>query len=83
MKALWPQTIVEDNSLNKLMTAVRRALGPGPYVATLQGRGYQFVADVRVSQASPPRPDFGIDARSVASRSGEQQSASRPNLQTL
>jgi serine/threonine-protein kinase len=51
MKALWPRTIVEDNSLNKLIAAMRRALGDEEYVATLPGRGYQFVADVRVSPA--------------------------------
>jgi Tol biopolymer transport system component/DNA-binding winged helix-turn-helix (wHTH) protein len=51
MKALWPRAIVEDNSLNKLVAAVRRALGERQYIATLQGRGYQFVAEVRVVAA--------------------------------
>jgi Tol biopolymer transport system component/DNA-binding winged helix-turn-helix (wHTH) protein len=48
MNALWPRAVVEDNSLNKLIAAVRKALGEGHYIATLQGRGYQFVAEVRV-----------------------------------
>jgi serine/threonine-protein kinase len=51
MKALWPRTIVEDNSLNKLVAALRRALGADEYIATLPGRGYQFIADVRISDA--------------------------------
>jgi serine/threonine-protein kinase len=51
MKALWPRTIVEDNSLNKLIAALRRALDTDEYIATLPGRGYQFIADVRVSGA--------------------------------
>src|SRR5262245_46051205 len=49
-QALWPRTIVEDNSLNKLIAALRRVLDDQQerqYVVTLQGRGYQFVADVR------------------------------------
>ena len=51
--ALWPRTIVEDNNLNKLIAALRRALGDRgepPIVATVPGRGYQFVADVRAIQ---------------------------------
>lgn len=49
MAALWPRTIVEDNNLNKLVAALRRALGDSsssPIVVTVPGRGYQFVADV-------------------------------------
>ena len=49
-EALWPRTIVEDHNLNKLVMVLRRALADGReqrYIATLQGRGYQFVADVR------------------------------------
>jgi len=53
LRALWPNTIVEDNNLSQAIAAARRALGDhGPrhrYVATVPRRGYQFVADVRVS----------------------------------
>jgi len=58
MKALWPRTIVEDNSLHKLIAALRRALGADEYIATLPGRGYQFIADVRIS-------DGHVDAQAV------------------
>ncbi|MEO8464957.1 MAG: winged helix-turn-helix domain-containing protein [Gammaproteobacteria bacterium] len=49
MKILWPRTVVEDNSLNKLIAALRRALDDDGqrYLVTVQGRGYQFVADVK------------------------------------
>ena len=51
MKVLWPRTVVEDNSLNQVIAALRRALGDEQaderYVVTVPGRGYQFVADVR------------------------------------
>jgi Tol biopolymer transport system component/DNA-binding winged helix-turn-helix (wHTH) protein len=50
-KALWPNTVVEDNNLNVAISTLRRALGdeaPGQrYVVTVAGRGYQLVADVR------------------------------------
>ena len=52
--ALWPDTVVEDNNLNKLIAALRRALGDAEtYIVTVPGRGYQMVADVRVAQESP------------------------------
>jgi Tol biopolymer transport system component/DNA-binding winged helix-turn-helix (wHTH) protein len=65
MKALWPRAVVEDNSLNKLIAAVRKALGEGEYIATLQGRGYQFVMDVRARsgalEADSSPPDAEVD----------------------
>jgi len=53
MSALWPDTIVEENNLNKNISVLRRVLGEGlgdeqRYVATVPGRGYQFIADVEI-----------------------------------
>jgi len=51
MSLLWPDTIVEENNLTVHMTALRKALGDRPneqrYIATIPGRGYRFVAEVR------------------------------------
>jgi DNA-binding winged helix-turn-helix (wHTH) protein/tetratricopeptide (TPR) repeat protein len=47
MEALWPKTIVEENNLNQVVAVLRRALGDG-VIATIKGRGYQFVAEVHV-----------------------------------
>lgn len=51
MKLLWPDTVVEENNLTVHMTALRKALGDTPnaqrYIATIPGRGYRFVAEVR------------------------------------
>lgn len=63
LKALWPTTVVEESSLYVAISAVRRALrddsaAPTPrFIATIAGRGYQFVADLRVAPAElvPPR----------------------------
>ena len=52
-EALWPNRIVEENNLTQAISSVRRALGDG-YVATLAGRGYQFVAEIRSAD-----PDSG------------------------
>lgn len=57
MSAIWPDVVVEDNSLNQNISLLRRVLGerPGEYrfIVTVPGRGYRFVAEVRtVSEPS-------------------------------
>src|SRR5688572_7905444 len=53
MQALWPTTVVEENSLYVAISALRRALkdeSPAQrIIATVAGRGYQFVAEVRAA----------------------------------
>jgi adenylate cyclase len=53
LKAIWPNVIVEENSLNQNISALRRALGESPgehrFIVTEPGRGYRFVADVGTS----------------------------------
>jgi predicted ATPase/DNA-binding winged helix-turn-helix (wHTH) protein len=57
----WPQIFVEEANLKMQISALRRALGDGQgghrYIVTVPGRGYSFVAPVRLeepSRASPP-----------------------------
>ena len=51
LKAIWPDTIVEENNLNQNISALRRVLGENRgehrYIVTVPGRGYRFVAEVR------------------------------------
>src|SRR5207244_1207825 len=51
MAALWPGLVVEENNLNKMVSALRRALGDDGedkrYLLTVPRRGFRFVADVR------------------------------------
>jgi DNA-binding winged helix-turn-helix (wHTH) protein/TolB-like protein/Tfp pilus assembly protein PilF len=66
MSAIWADTIVEENNLNKNISVLRRVLGENPgdhrYIVTVPGTGYKFVADVRVTadetipEASDPEP---------------------------
>jgi TolB-like protein len=48
MAEVWPDSIVEENSLHVHISALRKALGEqadGPrYILTIPGRGYRFVA---------------------------------------
>ncbi|MBI1761068.1 MAG: helix-turn-helix transcriptional regulator [Acidobacteria bacterium] len=52
MRRLWPDSIVEEGNLSVHVFALRRALGETPdehrYIVTVPGRGYSFVAEVRV-----------------------------------
>ena len=52
LKNIWPDTFVDENTLAQSISALRRALdekrGDNSYIATLPGRGYQFVSAVTV-----------------------------------
>src|SRR6202167_3891609 len=52
LKNVWPDTVVDENSLAQSISALRRALeekpGDNSYIVTLPGRGYQFVTPVQV-----------------------------------
>src|SRR5207248_1353710 len=51
MTTLWPDTFVEEANLAQNVSALRKALGEIPgenrFIATVPGRGYRFVAEVR------------------------------------
>lgn len=51
LDAIWPDTAVEENNLNKSIRAIRHALGQKPrdqkYIETVPKHGYRFIADVR------------------------------------
>lgn len=57
MALVWPQEVVEDNTLRVHMAALRKALGAGDgdarYIANVAGRGYSLVVPA-VSVAPPP-----------------------------
>src|ERR1700690_2976032 len=52
LKNVWPDTFVDEHSLEQSISVLRRALeekpGENRYIVTLPGRGYQFVAPVQV-----------------------------------
>jgi DNA-binding winged helix-turn-helix (wHTH) protein len=63
MQALWPNVVVEENSLNQVVSQLRKALGEKPsehrFIVTSPGRGYRFVAAVHgatTERATPPQP---------------------------
>jgi TolB-like protein/DNA-binding winged helix-turn-helix (wHTH) protein/Flp pilus assembly protein TadD len=50
MKAVWPDSVVEESNLTQTIFMLRKALGQTRdqgYIVTVPGRGYRFVADVK------------------------------------
>jgi len=65
LNEVWPDTIVEENNLDKCIYTIRHSLGDSPsqhqYVETVRKHGYRFNAEVRtVDQAND---GTGMDAR--------------------
>jgi DNA-binding winged helix-turn-helix (wHTH) protein len=52
--AVWPGLVVEENNLQVQVSSLRKLLGPNA-IATVAGRGYQFVArlDDEAARSSP------------------------------
>lgn len=47
LKAVWPESFVEESNLTQHVFALRKALGDrAGFIATIPGRGYQFTAPV-------------------------------------
>ncbi len=50
LRAVWADTVVEENNLNQHISTLRRVLGEKRdehhYIETVPGRGYRFVANV-------------------------------------
>src|SRR5688572_14847824 len=73
LQALWPDVIVDENSLAKVISDVRRVLGEGKEqgcIATIPRRGYRFTAKVEVLRGADARPaasqGAGYQMRSLA-----------------
>jgi TolB-like protein/DNA-binding winged helix-turn-helix (wHTH) protein len=62
LKAVWPTTVVEEGNLSQCIFALRRALGDTAtehrFIATVPGRGYQFVAQVHESSPGVAPPEI-------------------------
>lgn len=72
MRALWPDSFVEDANLSQAIYALRKALGDG-YIETLARRGYRFVGEVAaVGSAARPRTLAVLPFRPLVSQSREE-----------
>src|ERR1700733_12749050 len=66
MKAIWPDTVVEENNLSQNISILRRVLGGARaahgYIVTVPGCGYRFVAPVRKHAPA----ETAVSIRSIA-----------------
>ena len=65
LNEVWPDTIVEENNLDKCIYTIRHSLGDTPsqrqYIQTIRKHGYRFIAEVRAEistddERRPPAP---------------------------
>ena len=66
MKAVWPDSFVEEANLSRNIFLLRKALGEGPqdhrYVLTVPGRGYRLAESVQLLPISPERKEIEPNA---------------------
>ncbi|MGA3039986.1 MAG: tetratricopeptide repeat protein [Bryobacteraceae bacterium] len=69
MKAVWPDTFVEEGALTRNISLLRKTLGDtgdqAIYIETIPKRGYRFVAPVRAPDLPAPR-SWKVGARWMA-----------------
>ena len=68
MKAVWPNSFVEESNLTQQISMIRRALGESAgedrYIVTVAGRGYRFAAPITVVNTEvPPPPPVAIETK--------------------
>lgn len=73
IKALWPNTFVEEINLTVHISSLRKALGERPsehaYIVTVPGRGYRFVASVKELKAEDAAARNGVGGQASAFKS--------------
>jgi DNA-binding winged helix-turn-helix (wHTH) protein/Tol biopolymer transport system component len=92
LRSIWPDTVVEENSLNQCVSTLRRTLGESPgenrYIVTVPGRGYRFAPITRAinkgasNPEAPPHdavraPTVAVTAEGVGRRTIPQPSPGR------
>jgi TolB-like protein/DNA-binding winged helix-turn-helix (wHTH) protein/Tfp pilus assembly protein PilF len=81
MKAVWPDTFVEEGALTRNISVLRKALGDtkdeGGYIETIPKRGYRFAAAVRTAAAEIPAPAVEPVSSTVASSAPLPASSTR------
>src|SRR6266446_10853733 len=79
MDAVWPDSIVEENNLTQNISTLRRVFGETPgshhYIVTVPGRGYRFVAEIKVREADAGPLSRRIPEAAIASAENKTEHA--------
>ena len=88
MEAVWPDSIVEENNLTQNISTLRRVFGETPgshhYIVTVPGRGYRFVADVKMREADAGPQSRRMQGAAIAPAENKAEhiaSVAQPNHQ--
>lgn len=77
IEALWPNTIVVENSLSWHIGIVRKTLGEEEggesYIETVRGHGYRFIAPVTVESQTEAEDENGSEGAKVLPRRGRHE----------
>lgn len=67
MNAVWPETVVEETNLSRIIHTLRKLLGEdkndNKFIETVATKGYRFVAEVTVEEVEPANTE-GKNSRS-------------------
>jgi DNA-binding winged helix-turn-helix (wHTH) protein/TolB-like protein len=78
LETVWPNVVVEENNLNQAISALRKALGDSQdrhrIIMTIPGRGYCFIADLKVVQEEIPEPEVQVPTVLVNAGAGQASS---------
>jgi TolB-like protein/Tfp pilus assembly protein PilF len=93
MRAIWADTVVEENNLNQCISALRRVLGEKRgehrYIVTVPGRGYRFVAHVNkrkppvIASSAEPIPSIAVLPFQPLTRNNRDESLEMGMADTL
>src|ERR1019366_8617258 len=85
MKAVWPDTFVEEGALTRNISLLRKTLGDmgdeAAYIETIPKRGYRFVAPVRTVAVEPAAAavvEFRNSRAPVTGNGGQVETAEPP-----
>jgi DNA-binding winged helix-turn-helix (wHTH) protein/tetratricopeptide (TPR) repeat protein len=69
MRAIWPDTIVEENNLSQNISVLRRVLGDdrgeNRYIVTVPGKGYRFIPLVESVGTAPANPQEHLSRETI------------------
>src|SRR6202043_4047497 len=79
MNRVWPDRIVEDNSLQAQISALRKAFAADrDLIRTIAGRGYQFTGEIRSISANPDVQRVATTAVSISASARTPTNLSEP-----
>jgi DNA-binding winged helix-turn-helix (wHTH) protein len=68
MERVWGELFVGENNLHVQIAAIRRVLGGGRrWIVTIPGKGYRFIGDIALAEASSA-PEAGLRLAAATAR---------------